>query len=170
MPDDPGKNLILIGMPGAGKSTVGVILAKKTARGFIDTDLLIQTSQNKSLQEIVDQHGYRRLREIEEKVLLNIEKKNHVIATGGSAVYSKRAMQHLKKNGLIIFLDVELDELEKRVGNYQNRGIAKKENQSFAALYEERMKLYQQEADLTIQCRGLTPEMICEQYLRQVQF
>jgi len=169
MPVNSRKNLVLIGMPGAGKSTVGVILAKITARGFIDSDLLIQTSQQKSLQGIVDQQGYERLREIEEETLLSIQVDNRVISTGGSAVYSEAAMQHLKKNGFIIFLDVELSELEKRVGDYRERGIAKKKDQSFTDLFEERSKLYKKQADLTIQCRGLSPEMICEQISRSVQ-
>ncbi len=163
------KNLVLIGMPGAGKSTVGVILAKRTSRGFMDTDLLIQTSQGKSLQEIVDQQGYEQLREIEEQTLLSIQVENSVIATGGSAIYSESAMQHLKQNGDIIYLDVELEELEKRVGDYGNRGIAKKTDQSFKDLFEERSKLYRKYADFTIQCSRLTPEMICEQYCRLAQ-
>ncbi len=162
MPVNFRKNLVLIGMPGAGKSTVGVILAKRTARGFIDSDLLIQTTQQKSLQEIVDQQGYERLREIEEESLLSIQVDNTVISTGGSAVYSEVAMQHLKENGEIIFLDVELNELEKRVGDYRERGIAKKKEQSFADLFEERSKLYKKQADLIIQCHDLTPEMICD--------
>src|SRR5512139_586368 len=102
------SNLVLIGMPGAGKSTVGVILAKQTSREFVDTDLLIQTLQERTLQDIVDTDGYAVLRKIEEDVLLGLSVQNHVIATGGSAVYSDRAMAHLKSGGLVIFLDVDL--------------------------------------------------------------
>ncbi len=169
MSDNLKKNLILIGMPGAGKSTVGVILAKRTARGFLDTDLLIQTSRKKSLQQIIDEEGHERLREIEEEILLSIDVQNHVIATGGSAVYSEPAMQHLKKGGSLVFLDVPFKELVKRVGDYRDRGIAKPKEQSFADLFEERSRLYKKQADFTIQCDGLTPEMICQQCCRVAQ-
>lgn len=158
-----GKNLVLIGMPGAGKSTVGVVLAKQTSRGFVDTDLLIQTSQEKSLQEIVDEHGYQRLREIEEAILIALQVNHSVIATGGSAVYSEAAMQHLKQDSLLIFLDVELEKLKQRVGDCRSRGIARQQGQSFADLFQERVPLYRKHAGLTIRCDGLTPEMICQQ-------
>ncbi|MBL4883430.1 MAG: shikimate kinase [Planctomycetaceae bacterium] len=160
------KNLILIGMPGAGKSTVGVVLAKRTSRSFVDTDLLIQTSQEQSLQEIVNESGYLRLRQIEQEVLLGLEVSHAVISTGGSAVYSEAAMQHLKQNGLLIFLDVELHDLQQRVGDYQTRGLARQQGQSFADLFEERIPLYKKHADLTISCSGLTPEAICEQIVQ----
>ena len=103
-------------MPGAGKSTVGVILAKKTACAFVDTDVLIQTSQRRTLQDIVDTDGYAVLRKIEEEILLALCVRNNVIATGGSAVYSDRAMTHLKSGGILIFLSTTLSTLESRVG------------------------------------------------------
>ncbi|MEE9255278.1 MAG: shikimate kinase, partial [Pseudomonadales bacterium] len=108
-------NIVLIGMPGAGKSTVGVILAKRTARDFVDTDLLIQKTEKRSLQEILDADGYLGLRRIEERVLLSMELCGHVIATGGSAVYSDAAMDHLRRMGIVVFLDVDLDAIKSRV-------------------------------------------------------
>ena len=108
------KNLVLIGMPGSGKSTIGVILAKKTSRDFIDTDVLIQSHEHRSLQDIVDNEGYMKLREIEEKWVMALETENSVIATGGSVVYSDLSMQNLSINGLIIFLYVSLETLKKQ--------------------------------------------------------
>ena len=148
-------------MPGAGKSTVGLILAKLTSRDFVDTDLLIQASQQRTLQEIVDTDGYAVLRRIEEEVLLGLSLPNCVIATGGSAVYSERAMVHLKANGLVVFLDVDLATLEARVKDFSTRGLAKRPDQSLADLFQERFRLYQTYADLTIQSAGLTQEEVC---------
>jgi len=116
------SNIVLIGMPGSGKSTVGVILAKKTSRAFVDTDVLIQTSRQQTLQEIVDTQGCAALRAIEEELLLGLSVQNHVIATGGSAVYSDRAMAHLQSDGIIVFLDADLPTLEARVGDASARG------------------------------------------------
>jgi shikimate kinase len=155
-------------MPGAGKSTVGVIFAKKTTRDFVDTDVLIQMSQGRTLQDIVDRDGYSVLREIEEKILLGLSVQNHVIATGGSAVYSDRAMAHLKSNGVIIFLDVELATLESRVRDFSTRGLAKRPDQSFAELYDERFKLYTKHADIVIKSYGMTQEQICERIIEEV--
>jgi shikimate kinase len=154
-------NLVLVGMPGAGKSTVGVMLAKKTSRGFVDTDILIQMSQERTLQEIVDTKGYAALRKIEENILLGLSVRNHVIATGGSAVYSAQAMLHLKANSALIFLDVDLSTLESRIRDFDTRGLAKRPNQSLAELFAERLPLYTRHADLTIKCAGLTQEEVC---------
>ena len=113
-------------MPGAGKSSIGIILAKQTSRHFVDTDVLIQTSQERTLQDIVDTNGYAVLRKIEEDVLLGLSVQNCIIATGGSAVYSDRAMAHLKSDGLVIFLDVDLPTLESRIHDFLTRGLAKR--------------------------------------------
>jgi len=156
------SNLVLIGMPGSGKSTVGVCLAKRTARDFVDTDLLIQTSRKRKLQAIVDTDGYMALREIEESILLDLRVQNHVIATGGSAVYSERAMSHLKADGLAIFIDVDLAQLESRIHDYGTRGLAKRPDQSLADLFHERCGLYRKYADITITCTaGMTQEDVC---------
>lgn len=155
------SNLILIGMPGAGKSTVGVLLAKETAKDFVDTDILIQNSQNKSLQQIIDEHSYLELRQVEETVLLNLHMANAIISTGGSAVYSSAAMNHLKQLGTIIFLDVPLDELKRRIGDFSQRGVAKQQGQTFEQLFEERSALYNQYADIRIPCSGKSQQQVC---------
>jgi shikimate kinase len=153
-------SLILIGMPGAGKSTIGVLLAKALAKDFVDTDVLIQLQQSKTLQDIVDTQGYLKLREIEEQMLLNIHYPNHIIATGGSAVYSEKSMQHLRHFGQIVFLDVALEELAARLNDFDSRGLARKPNQSLAELYDERRALYQKYANITIDCSGKSHEDI----------
>jgi shikimate kinase len=163
------SNLVLIGMPGAGKSTVGVILAKKTTRDFVDTDVLIQMSEGRTLQDIVDRDGYTVLRKIEEDILLGLSVQNHVIATGGSAVYSDRAMAHLKSNGVIIFLDVELATLESRVRDFNTRGLARRPEQSFAELFDERFKLYTKHADIVIKSDGMTQEQVCERIIEEAR-
>ena len=163
------SNLVLIGMPGAGKSTVGVILAKMTSRDFTDTDLLIQTSQQRTLQEIVDADGFMALRQIEEDVLLGLSVRNHVIATGGSAAYSRPAMAHLKSEGSVIFLDVDLATLESRVLDFSMRGLAKRPDQSFADLFAERFELYTRYADITIKCDTMSPEAICASIIEEAE-
>jgi len=146
---------------------VGVILAKRTSRGFVDTDVLIQTSQSRTLQEIVDEDGYIALRRIEEETLLDLSVQNHVIATGGSAVYSKPAMAYLKSIGLVVFLKVGLAVLQSRVHDFETRGLAKRPDQSFAELFEERMGLYTAYADITIRCAGLNQEEICSKIIKK---
>jgi len=153
-------SLILIGMPGAGKSTLGELLAQSLKKDFVDTDRVIEQRQKQTLQQIVDSQGYNALREIEENILLNATYPNHIIATGGSAVYSQKAMTHLKHFGLIVFLDVELSELEKRLDNLQSRGLAKRAEQTLADLFTERRPLYQAYADITINCSGKSKEQI----------
>ncbi len=155
-------NIVLIGMPGAGKSTIGVLLAKATARDFVDTDLLIQSREERPLQHIVDTHGHMVLRDIEESVLLDLHVHGHVIATGGSAAYSHAAMMHLKRNGIIVFLDVDLATLESRIHDYATRGLAKRPEQSFAELFAEREALYRKYADITVECSGLNQDEICD--------
>ena len=137
-------------MPGAGKSTVGVVLAKRTARNFVDTDLLIQTEEKRSLQNILDHDGYLALRGIEERVIVSLRVSGHVIATGGSAAYSEAAMRHLKQDGLIVFLHVEVPTLLSRIHDIETRGIARRADQSFADLFAERHALYSKYADIRI--------------------
>ncbi|MFB1034548.1 MAG: shikimate kinase [Sinobacterium sp.] len=149
------QNIVLIGMPGAGKSTVGVLLAKKLGLNFIDTDVLIQVREKQTLQELLDAQGYLALRAAEEKVLLSLfdgsdECGGVVIATGGSAVYSEAGMRNLAANATIVYLDVPLDELRKRVVNYDSRGIAARADQSFEDLFAERNALYQQYGEVVM--------------------
>ncbi len=147
-------------MPGAGKSTVGVHLAKYVAKDFLDSDISIQLREERTLQEIIDAEGFMRLREIEEEVLLSLNYTNHVISTGGSAVYSEKAMTYLRKDGVIVFLDVTLDTIRKRVRDFDTRGIAKQDDQTFEDLFQERFELYSKFSDLRINCKELTQEQI----------
>jgi shikimate kinase len=161
-------NIILIGMPGSGKSTVGVILAKLLSRGFVDTDLLIQTAQGRSLQGIVDTDGYLALRDIEAKMLVNLHCSNQVIATGGSAAYSHAAMTHLKEGGLVVFLHADLETLNKRVRDFSERGLAKSPGQTLNDLFRERLSLYTAYADITIDSCRLTHEEVCARIIEQI--
>ena len=155
------SNIILIGMPGSGKSTVGVILAKLLSRGFVDTDLLIQTAQGHSLQSIVDRDGYLALRAIEEQILVGLECSNQVIATGGSAAYSHPAMTHLKQGGIVVFLHADMETLHRRVRDFSERGLAKSPDQTLEDLFRERSSLYRAYADITIDSSSLTHEEVC---------
>jgi len=154
------SNLTLIGMPGAGKSTVGIILAKNLGLGFIDTDVLIQINQQKTLQQIVDETGHLNLRAIEEKEILKLNINSHVIATGGSAAYSEKAMAHLSSISEIIFLEASFEQIKKRIHNFDTRGIAKKGGQTLEDLFKERQVLYKKYAGITINCNELDQEML----------
>lgn len=158
-------NIVLIGMPGSGKSTIGVILAKMLVKSFLDTDILIQEREMRTLQEIVDSSGHMFLREVEEQVLIGVDCQDTVIATGGSAAYSELAMCHLQRWGRVVFLDVDLATLERRIGNYQTRGLAKRPDQSFEDLFAERLLLYRKYADITVASSRLTQEQVCEQII-----
>lgn len=156
-------NIILVGMPGAGKSTIGVLLAKRAAFDFVDADVNIQLKTGESLQETMDRDGYMALRAVEEEVLLDFNCDKTVIATGGSAVYSAPGMEHLKKNGIVVFIQTDLSELKKRVKNYESRGIARHPDQSFQDLFDERDKLYRKYADIiTVSRQGNQDEMVEE--------
>lgn len=158
-------SLVLIGMPGAGKSTIGLLLAKELAKNFIDTDIMIQLREGKTLQDIVHQRGYEVLRTIEEEILLSVQCSNHIIATGGSAVYSAAGMKHLGTFGPVVFLDLPLELLQQRIHNYETRGIARRPDQSFAELFEERRVLYQRYADITIECSHKNQDQIVQEII-----
>lgn len=154
----PDACIVLIGMPGAGKSTVGVLLAKRLAMGFIDTDVHLQEEQGRTLQAIVDTQGYAELRRIEERILCGLQVQHCVIATGGSAVYSEKAMAHLHRLGTVVYLRVSLAEILARVSNAATRGLARRPDQSLEDLFHERAVLYERFADVQISCDGLSPE------------
>ncbi len=162
------SNITLIGMPGAGKSTIGIILAKNLGLGFIDTDVLIQINQQKTLQQIIDETTHHNLRSIEEKEILKININKHVIATGGSAAYSKKAMQHLQNISKMVFLEVNFKEINKRIHNFDTRGIAKDNAQTFMELFNERQTLYKKYAEVTIDCNELDQEELAQQIAQSI--
>lgn len=157
------KNILLIGMPGAGKSTVGVILAKTLGMGFIDTDLIIQQNEGKLLQKIIDEDGYEVFFAAEENAMMNVNSENCVVATGGSSVYSKGGMAHLKKTGITIYLKLEFEEIFQRVSNFKSRGIVMKEDQSLYDIFVERTPLYEKNSNHTIDCTGKSIEDIVDE-------
>lgn len=157
------RSVILVGMPGAGKSTIGVQLAKELALDFVDTDLLIQIRKGRTLQDIMDASDYLNLRHIEEQTLLETDLPRHVIATGGSAVYGQDGMRHLRAFGPVVFLDASLQELRRRIKNYESRGIARRPNQTFEELFAERRALYQQVADIVIDCDSKSQQQILDE-------
>lgn len=148
------NNIILIGMPGAGKSTLGVVLAKVIGYQFLDSDLLIQKQEKRKLHEIIAAEGYRGFQKIENQVNASIETENTVIATGGSVVYCEEAMTHLKSVGTVVYLKLSLDNLSKRLGNLKGRGVLLKDGQTLGGLYEERSPLYEKYADIVIDEEG----------------
>ena len=141
------NNIILIGMPGVGKSSIGVILAKELGMQFLDSDLLIQEREQRLLREILEQDGVDGFLKIEESVNASIQAEKAVIATGGSAVYSEKAMRHLKEIGTVVYLKLEYGPLAGRLGNLHNRGVVLREGQTLQDLYEERAGLYEKYAD-----------------------
>lgn len=157
-----GKAVVLIGMPGAGKSTVGAQLARRLGWPLVDADQLIERAYGGRLQDIVDEQGVQGLREREEAVLLGLALNACVIATGGSAVYSDKAMQHLRTNAMLVFLDIDLPSMVARVDNADKRGLARAPGQSLQDLYTERLPLYQRYATATIDCRRRSVEEITE--------
>ena len=163
------KNIILIGMAGAGKSTLGVLLAKALGMDFLDSDIVIQKTDGRKLQEILDQDGMDAFLKIEEDVLSSINVENTVIATGGSAVYSDAAMQHLKKNGAVVYLDVPFPELQKRLTNIKTRGIAIRKGHTLRDVFEERLVLYKKYADITVDCINMTVEENVEKIIAALE-
>jgi shikimate kinase len=153
-------NVVLIGMPGVGKSTVGVLVAKRLGLSFLDTDIYIQTREGKSLQQLIGELGLEGFRVLEERHMLTISTRAHVLATGGSVVYSAKAMDHLKATGTVIHLDLALELLKKRLDDLEARGVVIAPGQSLDSLYYERLPLYLQYADVTVSTGSLTPDQI----------
>lgn len=161
-------NIVLIGMPGVGKSTVGVILAKMIGYQFTDADLLIQKQEGKLLHEIIAEKGTDGFIEIEERVNASIEASYTIIATGGSVVYGKKAMEHLSRIGTVVYLKVPYDTLEKRLEDIKGRGVVLKEGQTLRTLYDERTPLYEKYADIEISEDGLNVEQTVEKLLERL--
>lgn len=162
-------NIVLIGMPGAGKSTVGVVLAKRLGFDFLDTDVLIQARQGLRLQEIIDAEGLAAFRQIEEATLLSLSCRRTVVATGGSAVYSEAAMGALKANGTIVFLDTPLEELMLRVRDMDTRGMVIDPGETFPDLFARRLPLYRRWAGLIVDDRGKSVEELAAEIADRLQ-
>ena len=160
------SSVVLMGMPGAGKSTVGILLAKEMGLDFVDTDISIQVRESKTLQQITDQSGYLVLRDIEEQVLLAENIIGKVVSTGGSAVYSEAGMAHLAQDSVVVFLDVPLATLEARISNFSSRGIARHPGQSFDDLFAERSVLYHRYANICVDCSALSIDDVLQKILR----
>lgn len=163
------SNIILIGMPGVGKSTVGVLLAKRLQMHFVDTDLFIQAAEGKSLRRLIEVNGMGGFCEIEDRYAKNVDVHNAVIATGGSVVYYPEAMKHLQVDGIIVYMQLPLKELRKRLGDLNKRGVVLEPGQTLAALYEKRIPLYEQWADITADLSGLNHEAAVEKIMSAVE-
>ena len=152
------KNIVLIGMPAVGKSTGGVVVAKRLGYEFVDTDLLIQKQEKRLLKEIIAQEGNDGFLAIENQVNRDLDVENAVIAPGGSVVYCEEAMEHYKKTGTVVYLKVSYETIDRRIQNAKSRGVVLKEGQTLKDLYEERVCLFEKYADYTICEDGLTIE------------
>ena len=142
------SNIVLIGMPGCGKSTVGVLLAKALGMSFVDTDVVFQANEGRMLQSIIEEIGVDGFLQKEEEAILGLECDNTVIATGGSVVYGKRAMKHLHENGTVVYIRLPYAEIERRLSNLATRGVTLRDGQTLEMLYQERIPLYESEADV----------------------
>ncbi len=163
------RNVILIGLPSAGKSTIGVILAKIMRMNFIDTDILIQENTGKLLQEIIDKEGPEAFLKIEEETLCSLHVENTVIATGGSVVFSKKAMGHLRSGGIVIYLEITYGEMLHRLNNITTRGIVLNAGQSLREMYDQRIPLYEKNAEIRVCCSGEPFERTVENIVHEIQ-
>ena len=163
------NNITLRGMPGAGKSTIGVVLAKVLGYQFLDSDLLIQKQEKRRLSEIIEEEGYIGFQEVENRVNASIEADKTVIATGGSVVYCEEAMEHLKSIGTVVYLKLSLNALSKRLGNLKGRGVLLREGQTLTDLYDERTPLYERYADIVIDEEGKDLEASLELLLETLK-
>lgn len=148
------NNIVLIGMPGVGKSTVGVVLAKHMGYQFLDSDLIIQEREGRLLHELISENGTQGFVAIEDRVNASIETDKTVIATGGSAVYGQKAMEHFRNIGKVVYLSLPYDELEERLGDLNERGVVLQPGQTLRQLFEERKPLYEKYGEIVIDCRG----------------
>lgn len=163
------RNIILIGMPAVGKSTVGIVAAKRLGCRFIDTDLLIQEQEGKLLREIIEEKGIDGFLEVEDRVNAGVEVQNCIIAPGGSVVYCENAMRHYKETGTVVYLKISFGIINKRLNNAKNRGVVLKEGQTLKDLYEERTALFERYADITICEDGLDLEKTVEKVIKKVR-
>lgn len=160
------NNIVLVGMPGVGKSTIGVVLAKMLGYDFIDADLVIQEKEKKLLREIIAEVGAEGFIEVENRVNSSIEAEHAIIATGGSVVYGAEAMAHLKEIGTVLYLKLPYEELQKRLRDIKGRGVVLKDGQTLKDLYEERVPLYEKYADLTVDEERCSIEQTIDKILK----
>lgn len=163
------SNIILVGMPACGKSTIGVVLAKTINKGFVDTDILIQEQENNKLQDIINQKGNAYFHKVEESVLKSLDKTNSVIATGGSAIYFPEAIAHLKQNGIVIYIKVSKTTILDRLDNIKTRGVTLKQGQTLEDLYNVRVPLYEKYADIIIEAEKLRVEEVIEKIIEKIK-
>lgn len=157
------SNIVLIGMPGAGKSTVGVVLAKRLGLRFVDSDLVIQDTYGKLLHELIEEHGVEGFWKIENDVNASLDMEKSVIATGGSAVYGDGAMEHLREIGTVVYLQLPYEEVADRLGDLNARGVTLQPGQDLKDLYEERVPLYEKYAHITVECSNkMLREIVAE--------
>lgn len=162
------ENITLIGMPGSGKSTIGVVLAKTCGMQYVDTDILIQNREGRLLQDIIDESGNDYFREIERTVLNEIKPEGLIVSTGGSAIYYDDAMNSLRESGKVIFLDVPLDILLKRLHNITTRGITMAKGETIESLFTERVPLYNKYSDIKIDCVNKNVEEIVSDIIHEL--
>ena len=162
------NNIVLVGMPGAGKSTVGVVLAKASGSKFVDSDLVIQEKTGKLLHELISEHGLDGFLEIENRMNSQLEETKAIIATGGSVIYGREAMEHLKSIGCVVYLKLSLASIADRLGDLQKRGVALKNGQGLKELYEERIPLYEKYADVIIDCEKKAIREIVAEILKGI--
>lgn len=163
------RNIVLIGMPGSGKSTVGVILAKTLGMDFVDADILITQREGHTLQEILDSRGLDAFLQAEEEAVLSLACRGTVIATGGSVPLREGAMAHLRQNGTFVYIDVPLEELTRRINNISTRGIAFAPGQTLADLYTLRTPIYRRWADVTVEVADNATERVVEEIIRRIE-
>ena len=163
------ENIILIGMPGCGKSTLGVLLAKTLLKGFVDTDLIIQEKEGKELYKIIAEKGKDAFAQIENKIVSEVKFQNCVVATGGSVVFGEDAMKNLKSQGTVVYLRLPLHEIERRVRNIKTRGIVMAPGMTLANVFEERAPLYEKYADITVHCSRAPLEKTVEKIMKALE-
>ena len=169
VPNIKAKNIVLIGMPGSGKSTLGVLLAKALGLGFLDTDIVIQQREGRMLQDIIDRDGTDAFLLCEERAICSVEPHGCVVATGGSAVYSAKAMEHLGRTGLVVYLRTPYEEISRRLRDISTRGVVLKNGATLRQTYYERAPLYEKYAHLAVDCSEESLETTLNEMVKKIR-